>query len=163
MLCCNNDATWNIISTIFLSTQIRLVYTKIQIPYACIRANVAVLDFGEAFDVVRVWEVAEQAALQRDDERRKSPLRSFLSGSSQQVVADGETSDTAPVTSGDTQGSDLGPILLLTFIQDVSDAFNSKCGLFSDRGILSRGVKTSRDADVSGTVVKTNSSAFSGL
>ena len=62
------------------------------------------------------------------------------------VVVDGERSEAA-VTSGVPQGSVLGPILFLTFINDMQEHVNSKCRLFADDSIMYREVKSEDDCD----------------
>ena len=59
---------------------------------------------------------------------------------------DGESSDVAPVTSGVPQGSVLGPILFLTFINDMPKCVSSRCRLFADDSIIYRNVNTQCDA-----------------
>ena len=59
-------------------------------------------------------------------------IESFLVGRSQTVVLDGESSDELPVLSGVPQGSILGPILFLLYINDLPENVQSQVRLFVD-------------------------------
>ena len=59
-------------------------------------------------------------------------IRAFLGSRSQRVVLDGEESESILVTSGIPQGSVLGPILFLIYINDLPDGIFSKVRLFAD-------------------------------
>ena len=52
-------------------------------------------------------------------------ISSWLSGRTQQVIVDGQASDPVPVLSDVPQGSVLGPILFLIFINDLPDNIRS--------------------------------------
>ena len=56
----------------------------------------------------------------------------FLTCRKQRVVVRGTFSDWAPVISGTPQGTILGPILFLSYINDIVDSVSSKIKLFAD-------------------------------
>ena len=58
-------------------------------------------------------------------------VRAFLGSRSQRVVIDGEESESIPLTSGVPQGSVLGPILFLIFINDLPKEVCSQVRLFA--------------------------------
>ena len=63
----------------------------------------------------------------------------------QKVVLDGKASDPVPVLSGVPQGSVLGPVLFLIFINDLPDNIKSSVRLFADDCVLYRNIKTLTD------------------
>ena len=72
-------------------------------------------------------------------------ISSWLPGRSQQVVLDGQASDLVPVLSGVPQGSVLGPILFLIFINDLPDNIKSSVRLFADDFVLCRDIHSLQD------------------
>ena len=59
-------------------------------------------------------------------------LTSYLTGRRQSVVIDGHKSDELIIKSGVPQGSVLGPLLFLIYINDIVDNLESTAFLFAD-------------------------------
>ena len=75
-------------------------------------------------------------------------ITSWLSGRSQKVVLDGQASDPVPVLSGVTQGSVLGPVLFLIFINDLPENIRSSVRLFADDCVLYRNIESPMDCQI---------------
>ena len=107
--------------------------------------DLIVLDFSKALD-----PVPHQHLLKKLDHNgvRGSTLdriRAFLTHRTQQVTAEGAMSDSVEVLSGVPQGTVLGPLLFLVFINDLPDCVQSKIRLFADDCILYRRIKIRND------------------
>ncbi|MCG7879605.1 MAG: reverse transcriptase family protein, partial [Candidatus Thiodiazotropha endolucinida] len=89
-------------------------------------------DFSKAFD--RVWHRGLLYKLSRIgcSEQVLKWFSSYLSGRRQCVVLRGTISDWAPVHAGVPQGSILGPLLFLIFINDIVRNINCSIRLFAD-------------------------------
>ena len=75
-------------------------------------------------------------------------LHNYLADRQQKVVLNGALSETSPVTSGVPQGSILGPILFLIYIDDIVEANISQGStlvLYADDILLYRPICTSED------------------
>ena len=71
-------------------------------------------------------------------------ISNFLVGRQQQVVVDGTFSKPASVDSGVPQGTVLGPLLFLVFINDLPDVIThgTRVRLFADDCLLYRPIKS---------------------
>ena len=68
-----------------------------------------------------------------------------MSSRQQQVVVNGRHSSVAEVVSGVPQGTVLGPMLFLLYINDIANGIDSKMRLFADDSILYRDVQNPSD------------------
>ena len=90
------------------------------------------LDISKAFD--KVWHDCLIFKLQTYDIHGKllKLLKSYLKDRHQRVLLNGQPSSWKKLLAGVPQGSVLGPLLLLIYINDLPDGLTSRCKIFAD-------------------------------
>ena len=94
--------------------------------------DVIILDFSKAFDKVSHSLLLSKLHGMGITGSVQKWISAFLTNRTQKVVVNGEFSSEAPVTSGVPQGSLLGPLLFLCYINDLPDCIKSQVRLFAD-------------------------------
>ena len=74
-------------------------------------------------------------------------VESFLSNRTQYVSVNGKCSELKAVTSGIPQGSVLGPILFVIYINDLPDVVNKYLYLFADDSKIFNKIKCEKDVE----------------
>ena len=98
--------------------------------------DAVVMDFSKAFDVVPHNSLLVKLSSCGIQNKTLDWIASFLPDRSQRIIVDGVLFEPAPVTSGVPQGSVLGPILFLVFINAMPEQISSTCRLFTDDTIV---------------------------
>ena len=90
------------------------------------------LDISKAFD--KVWHEGLLYKLETYgiEGQLLSLLKNYLENREQRVVLNGQTSDWKKINSAVPQGSVLGPLLFLIYINDLPDGITSICKIFAD-------------------------------
>ena len=110
-----------------------------------LQTDVGILDFSKAFDKVSHNRLLHKLKHYGINGNILHWIKSFLHGRTQQVVVEGSYSSPCPVTSGVPQGSVLGPILFLIYINDISNNIHSQLCLFADDCLVYRIIRSSGD------------------
>ena len=110
------------------------------------QTDIILLDLSKAFD--KVSHRCLKLKLEYYGIRHKTLqwISSFLDQRTQRVVCSGHTSLPIDVTSGVPQGTVLGPLLFLIYINDLPDLITSSCSLFADDCLLYREIDTPNDS-----------------
>ena len=90
------------------------------------------LDFQKAFDSVPHERLQAKLAAYGILGKTANWIRNFLTNRRQRVVVENGKSEWANVISGIPQGSVLGPILFIIFINDLPDVVSSTVQIFAD-------------------------------
>ena len=127
---------------------VTLIEDLMRFSIAGYQTDLVLLDFSKAFDKVSHQKLLLK--LHRYGIRGPTLkwIQAFLSDRTQTVVIDNEKSATVPVTSGVPQGSVLGPILFLIYINNLPDKTRSKVRLFADDTAIYLAVSNLEDAQI---------------
>ena len=111
---------------VYLIHQIRTSWGKADIAHGCF------LDISAAFD--KVWHSGLIAKLEQIGitDSLLSLFKSYLSDRKQCTVVDGIKSNLVEIKAGVPQGSRLGPLLFIIYINDIIDGLESEILIFAD-------------------------------
>lgn len=109
-------------------------------------ADAIYLDFAKAFDTVPHERLLLKLQAYGLGGHLLQWIRAFLTNRSQIVKVNGEESFPAPVKSGIPQGSVLGPILFVIYINDLPDALKGNIFLFADDTKILRCITSENDS-----------------
>ena len=112
------------------------------------QTDVVLLDFSKAFDQVQHHLLLTKRQHYGVSGNILNWIADFFDSRTQRVVCGGATSKPINVTSGIPQGSVLGPLLFLAYINDITTNLSSSCRLFADDCILYRKIDTPDDAKI---------------
>ena len=107
--------------------------------------DIIYLDFQKAFDKVPHQRLLLKLKAHGIGDSITDWIEQWLTDRRQRVVVDGEVSNWKSVLSGVPQGSVLGPILFLIYINDLDDSITSNVLKFADDTKLFRKVNTDGD------------------
>jgi len=121
-------------------------WTRILDNYGCI--DVIYFDFQKAFDTVPHHRLLMKLKAYGIQDQLLKWIESFLSNRKQRVSVNGSKSSWEDVVSGVPQGSVLGPVLFVIYINDLPRNVLSTIKLFADDTKLFRQVSTPQDCQL---------------
>ena len=110
--------------------------------------DVIYLDFAKAFDKVPHKRLILKLEAHGISGNISKWIQQWLTGRKQQVNINGKISSWADVLSGVPQGSVLGPLLFLIYINDIDEGVVSKLWKFADDSKICSKVRNEADADI---------------
>ena len=105
------------------------------------------LDMSKAFDTVPHIRLCQKLSFYGIRNNVLQWIESFLANRTRCVILNGCSSDACQVLSGVPQGSVLGPILFLCYINDLPNNIVSNIKLYADDALLYRVIRSTSDSN----------------
>jgi hypothetical protein len=112
------------------------------------QTDMIVLGFAKAFDKVSHPRLLHKLRHYGIKGKHNQWIKAFLESRTQAVVLENKYSDKVDVTSGVPQGSVLGPVLFLIYINDITDNMQSTIRLFADDCTIYRPINNKNDQQI---------------
>ena len=109
------------------------------------QTDCAILDFSKAFDKVPHQRLRSKLQCYGIRNRTLHWIMAFLSDRNKRVIKDSAASLFSSVESGFPQGTVLGPLLFLIFINDIDNNITSNIRLFADDCLVYRQIDSAND------------------
>ena len=109
--------------------------------------DVIYLDYSKAFDSVPHLRLISKLQAYGIRGNLLKWIKNFLIGRQQKVILNGSSSQWTEVTSGVPQGSVLGPLLFILYVNDITDGVQSSLEMFADDSKLYRIIQNPCDTD----------------
>ena len=108
--------------------------------------DVIYLDFQKAFDTVPHYRLMKKLDAYGIKNSLLLWIKDFLDGRWQQVVLNGSASKAIMVSSGVPQGSVLGPLLFLLYVNDIPEQVKCNISMFADDTKIYTAIKNVADS-----------------
>ena len=113
-----------------------------------VQNDIIFLDFSKAFHKVLHNLLLHKLKTFGFNNKLLNWFTDYLSERSQTVIVEGKQSENLPVTSGVPQGSILGALIFILYVNDISDGCSSTVSSFEDDVKIFRKIKSTSDSDV---------------
>ncbi|HKJ81868.1 MAG TPA: reverse transcriptase family protein [Ignavibacteriaceae bacterium] len=110
--------------------------------------DIVYLDFSKAFDKVPHKRLIKKLKSHGIDGTICNWVENWLLNRRQRVCIDDSCSSWVPVVSGVPQGSVLGPLLFIIYINDIDEGILSKLNKFADDSKVGKGIKCRQDVEM---------------
>ena len=110
--------------------------------------DAALLDFSKAFDKINHRKLCLKLEHYGIRGELLNWIKNYLSNRTQKVIVEGKISDSITVISGVPQGTVLGPLSFLLYINDLPDSIKCKIGLFADDSIVYNNIISITDCKI---------------
>ena len=110
------------------------------------QTDIVLMDFAKAFDKVAHTRLLNKIHHYGIRGNLHKWIQEFLTTREQRVILENDHSDWTKVDSGVPQGTVLGPLLFLCYINDLPEHVNSQVRLFADDAVIYRKISTDDDS-----------------